>query len=83
MLPFTSEERAFFSKERHALVKDAKGTELLVGLTEAETERYMHLLRLRRILDEPDATSQFLALHQKHERARSMKIAILGGPAER
>lgn len=70
MLPFTSEERAFFSGERHALVKDANGAEILAGLTEEETGRYMHLLRLRRVLDEPDAASQFLALHRKHECAR-------------
>lgn len=85
MFAFTNEERAVLSGERNAIVKDARGEEHLVGLTEEETERYMRCVRLRRSIVDPEALRQFFALHQKHEIVRKHLVSSCAAeqPSER
>lgn len=70
MFEFTENERIYL-KEMRAISTDAQGMEVLVGLTIEETAFYM--ARSRAFLSgnrHRDNRDKYLALHEKHERAR-------------
>lgn len=71
MLTFTDDERAYLTEMR-AITTDRQGREHLVGLTIEETEWYLTYTRARTTGASrgPDDGHKFLALVDKHERAR-------------
>jgi hypothetical protein len=72
----TGERRAHLLEMR-ALTIDRQGNELLVGLTFEETDFYLDYgtARLEGRHTTSEEGNRYLALHDKHERAR---LAILG-----
>ena len=74
MCDFTHAERKSLTATR-SIIRDEEGSEVLVGLTERETIRYMAYLRRGRscIKGERETHQQ---LHEKHERARIEAIGI-------
>lgn len=72
MFAFTDSERDYLAP-LGAIVKDAQGREVLVGLTTEETEFYMGYLRRRaagEILAPEGDDERYDELHHKHEMAR-------------
>jgi len=75
MLKITDAERAYFDEMR-CLTTDSEGREVLVGLTSEETNTYLALSgNLAAEASDPDGRNTYLALHDKHERAR---LEVLG-----
>jgi hypothetical protein len=75
MFSFTEDERAYLTEMRK-ITTDARGNEVLVGLTLEETDFYINHTR-QRITGEDNQRNggKYLDLHEKHERAR---LEILG-----
>ena len=73
MCEFTDAERKFLTAR--SITRDEQGREVLVGLTDRETIRYMAYLRRggSRLKGERETHKQ---LYEKHERARLEAIGI-------
>ncbi len=74
-LPITKSERAYLAEMR-ALSTDKEGNEVVAGLTSEESLFYV--LYAQRDLEgrtTKSDTSQYLALHDRHEKVR---LAVLG-----
>lgn len=75
MIEFTDAERVYLSEMR-AITTDAKGREVLAGLTIEETATYIEYSRARVAGTQSRAgRKEYLALHDKHERTR---LEVLG-----
>jgi hypothetical protein len=76
MLEITDGERAFLTEMR-GLGVDAKGSEILVGLTVEESREYIKYLNSRMIGAHPDSetSDRYLALNDKYEVARHAVLA--------
>ncbi|WP_030141980.1 hypothetical protein [Pseudomonas fluorescens] len=68
MLKLTEGEKHYLLEMR-ALSVDAQGRDIFVGLTSEESERY-HFLSNPHFSASYDEKDEYLALDQKHERAR-------------
>ena len=71
---FTDEERKFLTATR-SITRDEEGREVLVGLTERESLRYMAYVRRGRSHFNGERELHQL-LHEKHDRARLEAIGI-------
>lgn len=77
MLNISEAEREYM-KEMRMLTTDSRGNELLVGLTLEESRFYLKFAdaRLSSVgMDSDEDRERYLALHEKHEKARLSVIA--------
>ena len=74
---FTDEEREA-AEDNFALAVDARGREVLVGLTFEETAFVMNYRRafVLGVAQEEESRAQFVALNAKHEASRLQGVAI-------